>query len=198
MLSSIHPFGERSRNSRWWVTVTAYVVGSVAGGASTGAAFGLAGQVGLDWISATTALMVLAVAAGVGALVDLGWLPVGPPGPHRQVNERWLMAYRGWVYGLGFGYQLGLGLATIVTTMTVWLTWLAAALSASWVTGTAIGAVFGLARSLFIFAGRHVESPDALRRLHRTIADQAAAIHRMTVTTGVLAAATALTLGVTT
>ncbi|HEV7196178.1 MAG TPA: hypothetical protein VGN19_09570, partial [Pedococcus sp.] len=43
MLSSISPLGERARNSRWWVTTTAYLVGSLAGGLALG---GLAGLVG--------------------------------------------------------------------------------------------------------------------------------------------------------
>ena len=36
------------------------------------------------------------------------------PGPRRQVDERWLDRYRGWVYGVGYGSQLGLGIVTVV------------------------------------------------------------------------------------
>ena len=36
MLASISPLGERARSSRWGVTVTAYVIGSVLGGAALG------------------------------------------------------------------------------------------------------------------------------------------------------------------
>src|SRR2546425_862992 len=43
MLASIHPLGERARRSRWGVTVTAYLLGSVAGGAGAGAALGAMG-----------------------------------------------------------------------------------------------------------------------------------------------------------
>ena len=43
-------------------------------------------------------------------------MPQAAPGPRRQVNERWLDEYRGWVYGLGFGAQLGLGVTTVITS----------------------------------------------------------------------------------
>jgi hypothetical protein len=33
----------------------------------------------------------------------------GCPSWQRQVDERWLTTYRGWVYGAGFGFQLGAG-----------------------------------------------------------------------------------------
>ena len=51
------------------------------------------------------------------------------PGPRRQVNERWLDEYRGWVYGLGFGAQLGLGVTTIVTSAATYVALFAALLS---------------------------------------------------------------------
>jgi hypothetical protein len=53
-----------------------------------------------------------------GALValalDLSPRPV--PGPRRQVDDRWRDQYRGWVYGLGYGVQLGVGVTTIVSS----------------------------------------------------------------------------------
>ena len=33
-----------------------------------------------------------------------------------KVNERWLDEYRGWVYGLGYGAQLGVGVTTVVSS----------------------------------------------------------------------------------
>ena len=53
------------------------------------------------------------------------------PTNHRQVNERWLDDYRGWVYGIGYGFQLGMGVVTIVTSATTYLAFLAAFLSHS-------------------------------------------------------------------
>ena len=56
----------------------------------------------------------LAIAAGI---LDLSRLT--PWTPRRQVNEDWIGRYRGWVYGAGFGAQLGLGFAVFVMTCAV-------------------------------------------------------------------------------
>src|SRR6267143_1292208 len=115
MLASIHPLGERARNSRWGITVTAYLLGSAAGGAGAGAAAG--------WLVATACLLATAVELRAGGL--------RLPTVRRQVDEDWLARYRGWVYGVGFGFQLGLGAVTIVTTAGVYLAWALALLSGS-------------------------------------------------------------------
>src|SRR5215212_3477402 len=116
MLASITPLGERARGSRWGLTVTFFVVASLAAGAALGALLGGLGSV--VWPapsggSGDARLAVLAVALAVGLALDLrGRLP----SPRRQVNEDWLREYRGWVYGAGFGGQLGAAVTTIVTT----------------------------------------------------------------------------------
>src|ERR1700737_74390 len=104
MLASIHPLGERAKHNRWAVTVAFYLLGSVTAGALLGAALGTIGVHGTPAIVA--ALCVVA------ALVDASRWRV--PSWRRQVNEDWLRRYRGWVYGIGFGFQLGLGVVTIV------------------------------------------------------------------------------------
>ena len=48
----------------------------------------------------------------------------------RQVNERWLDQYRPWVYGAGFGWQIGTGLSTYITTAAVYLMVVLGALTA--------------------------------------------------------------------
>jgi hypothetical protein len=85
------------------------------------------------------------------------------------VNEQWLGAYRGWVYGLGFGLQLGLGVATIVSTSAVYATLAAAAAAADPIRGLAIGATFGLLRAATLLAGRRVRTPAALHDLGRRL-----------------------------
>jgi hypothetical protein len=65
------------------------------------------------------------------------------PGPRRQVDERWLDRYRGWVYGLGYGAQLGVGVTTVIVSSAVYVVPVAAFLSARPSTGGAIGAVAG-------------------------------------------------------
>jgi sulfite exporter TauE/SafE len=167
MLASINPLGERSRNSRFAITFTAYLVGSVAGGAAAG---GLAGLVGAGihavapWSAATSAIVVVVLCAAALALeAGLGGLRI--PTIHRQVNEDMLNEYREWAYGLNFGFQLGLGVVTIVTTSTVYLTFALAGLTASWQTGLLVGAVFGLVRALPMVLVTRVYDPHQLRRL---------------------------------
>ena len=78
------------------------------------------------------------------------------------MNEEWLGRYRGWVTGVGFGFQLGLGVATIVSTAAVYSLLVLAALSASPVTGGVIGAAFGAARAAPVLGVGRVRSPEAL------------------------------------
>lgn len=172
MLSSITPLGERGRANRWWLTVTAFVIGSLAGGALIGAALGAVGGA-LQGLAADDGtvdpgvpLGLLAVAALAGALVDLGVGGARVPGLRRQVDERWLDSYRGWVYGVGYGFQLGTGVVTIITSAATWVVLVAALLTGSLVGGLVVGAVFGLARSLPLFLTARVRHAAALRDLH--------------------------------
>ena len=47
---------------------------------------------------------------------------VAPPFFKRQVNEYWLGRYRAWVYGSGFGWQIGAGVTTYIMTAAVFVT----------------------------------------------------------------------------
>ena len=171
MLASIHPLGERSRNNRWLLTVTAYVTGSLAAGALLGAALGLAGRVaGADsWGTRPAVAVTVSVLAALALVADAARGRVALPGVRRQVNEDWLRRYRGWVYGVGFGFQLGLGLATIVTTASVYLVYVLAFLAGSAPAGALIGAAFGVARGAVIFAMASVHGPAELRTAHRRL-----------------------------
>ncbi len=174
MLASINPLGERARNQRWGVTFGWYLVGSVAGGATVGALAGLAGA-GLHRLvqPAPAAVAAVVVAACVAALaVDLHVGRLRAPTVQRQVNENWLGKYRGWVYGLGFGYQLGLGVVTVVTTASVYLTIVLAFLTDSVWGGLIVGAAFGLARSLPLLAVGGVRGPGQLRQVMRRATGQ--------------------------
>jgi hypothetical protein len=165
MLGSITPLGERGRNRRWGITVTTYVIGSVVGGVAIAGALGrLGAAVGSGDLSVALRLGALAVAVLVGIAVDLGLGGLRLPTVHRQVNEDWMVRYRSWVYGLGFGLQLGLGVVTIVTTSAIYATMLAAALSGSAAAGALIGAVFGFVRAVIVFAVAGVKRPDQLGR----------------------------------
>jgi len=171
MLSSITPLGERGRNNRWWLTAAAYVTGSIAGGAAMGATLGALGGLArwtiprTDTLDGRVPLALLAAVALLGFLADLrvAWLRV--PTMNRQVDERWLNTYRGWVYGVGYGFQLGLGVVTIVTSAATWVTLAAAFLTGSWGGGLVIGTAFGAVRSLPLFLASPARSPGALREL---------------------------------
>ena len=157
MLSSISPLGERARNSRWWLTTTAYLLGSLVGGLTLGALASLAGAA-LPSTARTSRWTLAAVA--VLLLVGLAFEVRGSrslPSWRRQVDEQWLTRYRGWVYGRGFGAQLGFGLVTIITSATTYAVALLALLTGHLGAGLAIGATFGVVRALpsLLMAGAH-------------------------------------------
>lgn len=169
MLSSITPLGERGRQQRWSVTAGAYVAGSALGGAALGLGLGAAGALLLDRVGSARALALglVGALAFVGLAIDLAaarFRAVALPGPHRQVNEHWLDDYRGWVYGAGFGAQLGTGIVTIVTGSITYVVWLCALLSGSAIGGLVVGVVFGTVRALPIVFVRRVHDPATLRR----------------------------------
>lgn len=180
MLTSITPLGERGRGNRYAVTLTAYVLGCLLGGATIGVALGLAGSL----LPTLPALLVAGIVCLVAALADArGWLPIG----RRQVDEDWLSRYRGWVYGVGFGYQLGLGVVTIVTSAATVAALSVALLTQSVLGGLAVGLVFGGARALPALLLGKADTHEELRRVAAGLERRAAPAARATVL--VLAAA---------
>jgi hypothetical protein len=178
MLASISPVGEHARGGRWFVTTTAYVVGSTVGGLAVGAGFGAGGALA-TWAAPATprvAAGALAALALLGLVVDRR----GVPTLRRQVDERWLTTYRGWVYGAGFGFQLGGAVVTTVTASATYVVLLGAFASGSWRTGAVIGGCFGLARSLPLVATRRLRDPALLRERLRTWAAWERPIARLT------------------
>jgi hypothetical protein len=164
MLASITPLGERGRRSNWALTTSMHVIGSVAGGAAVGALAGLLGWLTLSGVSIHVRLAALAAALALGLAWELARGTV--PGPRRQVDERWLDRYRGWVYGLGYGAQLGTGLVTVVVSSTVYVVPVACLLTAEPLSGCAIGAVAGLLRGVIVFTAARVATPERLVAFH--------------------------------
>ena len=163
MLASITPLGERGRGRRWAVTATAYVVASTAGGLSVGAVLGWLGSLfGVGVVPSRAAAVTVVLGA---AAVDSFALRL--PTTRRQVNEDWLVRYREWVYGTGFGFQLGMGVVTIVTSAAVYATMLLAVVAGSPVAGATIGATFGLVRALPVLAMAKIDGAAASRHFHR-------------------------------
>lgn len=160
MLASISPLGERARRQRYAVTVAAYIAASTGAGALLG---GLLGAVGAPWAGSRAAMLLIGVLAVVGLLLDARVLGLRVPGPRRQVNEDWLATYRGWVYGIGYGAQLGLGFTTIVTASITWVAFACAAATGSIAAGMVVGATFGLVRALPVLATARAYDPSMLR-----------------------------------
>lgn len=170
MLSTITPLAEAGRGRRYGVTAAWFVVAAGVGGAALGA-LGAIGAAVVESMGLAAedrvlvALVVVAVAAGFDA--DL----VSPRLPHhrRQVNEVWLDQFRGWVYGAGFGVQIGAGLATYIMTAAVYLVVVLGALSARPWAAVGLGVAFGSARGLAVLAGASVTTPERLVTLHRRL-----------------------------
>jgi len=176
MLTSITPLGERGRGNRYAVTLTAYVLGCVLGGATTGLVLGSVGAL-LPSLPSPAVLLLAAGACLLAALAAVrGWLPLG----RRQVDEDWLTRYRGWVYGLGFGYQLGLGVVTIVTSAATVAVLVLALLTQSALAGLAVGAIFGVARAVPALLLGRAQSHAELRTLAAGLERRAPAAARST------------------
>jgi sulfite exporter TauE/SafE len=168
MLSSIHPLGERARQNRWILTVTSFTLGAGITGALVGGILGGAGEaLGLGSISTRARSLILAASLIAAAAADL--IGAKAPGPHRQVNERWINAFRGWVYAGSFGSQLALGTATYVVTWGLYAIYLAALLSATPETGAMIGVSFGLGRSISLWTAGWIDRPSRLARYHQVM-----------------------------
>jgi len=168
MLSQLNPLAERTRGQRYAVTAIWFVIGALAGGATLGIAMvALALAVDAIGISAAAAAGIAAVCALIGAASDARLLSFAPPFHRRQVNEDWLPRYRGWFYGVGFGWQIGTGLATYIMTTAVFVMIAFGALSASPVVAFAVGITFAFLRGIVVFATARRTTFESLAALHR-------------------------------
>lgn len=169
MLSSLTPFGERARGHRYAATATWYLAGAVLGGLSLGAVSGAAAMaVHASGLSARPGAVaaILALGAVAAAGVDAGALGVDLPVIRRQVDDGWLVRYRPWVYGAGFGWQIGVGVATYVMTAGVFLVPAVGALGGRPATALAVCGWFGLIRGLSVWLTARATTPERLRGLH--------------------------------
>ena len=186
MLSVITPLQEQGRGNRFRVTALWFLLGATVGGAMLG---GLMSVPAMGWRRIGADLEVALVITTFGALVavisDGKLFGFQLPGHDRQVNERWLDQYRSWVYGGGFGWQIGIGLATYIMTAGLYLLMIVAALGASTSGALILGTVFGLVRGLAVFAAREVTSLEALNDLHRRFEQWRQPIRKITI--GVIA-----------
>jgi hypothetical protein len=168
MLSQITPFSERARGQHYSVTAAFFVLGSAAGGATLGAVTAVAAAaVSAAGIGSDALLGIAAGLAVLTAAVDVGVFTAAPPFFRRQVNEDWLPRYRGWLYGVGFGWQVGVGVATYIMTAGVFLTAALAVLTADPLAAFFVPVVFGIARGLTVYLTAHVCTPAQLQSFHR-------------------------------
>jgi hypothetical protein len=171
MLSTITPLSERAKGHAYPSTATWFVLGGVAGGATLGTAMALL-ALGVNSLHLSSAVIgaVAVGAALVAAGSDAGIGGMRLPIHRRQVNERWLDQYRPWVYGSGFGWQIGTGLSTYITTAAVYLMVVLGALTTVPLAALAVGTGFGLVRGLAVLLTRHLTDPARLRSFHRRFA----------------------------
>ncbi len=168
MLATVTPLAERGRGHRYRSTASWFVAGGLAGGATLGL---LMAALALGLHAAALSAPVLAATAGVLALLAaasdtrLGGFHL--PFHSRQVNERWLDQFRPWVYGAGFGWQIGVGLVTYIKTAAIYLMIALAALTGSPGTALAVGALFGLTRGMAVLLGRGITDTITLAAFHR-------------------------------
>jgi MFS family permease len=166
MLASLTPYAEAARGSRWTVTVVAFSIGAVSAGACGGLIWGGLGSL----LPTGTWRAVVAVAViGTALVVDATPLRRRLPLTKRQVNEDWMVTYRGWVYGVGFGAQLGLGFITLVACAAIYVTFAIELLSGSLVAGVVIGASFGATKAASLLPAGRAKDRHSLVSLHRRL-----------------------------
>jgi hypothetical protein len=186
MLASITPLGERSRGFSWRLTASAFAIGAVGASVLTGAGAGAIGSLapGEQWRRIAGLVIVLSALA-----IDIA--PVALPTTRRQVNEDWMARYRGWVYGVAFGAQLGVGVVTVVTSAAVYAAALGALVSGTAWSGAIIGGAFGAVRASSLVAARGARDPAGLAGLQHRL-DRGRVPARRAVVAGELLAAALL------
>jgi hypothetical protein len=190
MLSTITPISERSKGHTYRATATWFVVGATAGGCTVGGVMALLALavrgVGLSPTGAGSLALVAALAA---AWSDADVFGVHLPAHGRQVNERWLDQYRGWVYGAGFGWQIGTGLATYITTAAVYLMIVLGILTGDPILALTMGAAFGVLRGLAVLLTRNLVQPSDLLAFHRRLIEIGPTVGRAVIAVELAAAA---------
>ncbi|MGQ0848816.1 MAG: hypothetical protein ACT4OP_06810 [Actinomycetota bacterium] len=167
MLSTITPLSESGRGRQFHRPAVWYVIGSVLGGATLGGVVAILTSLLSGW--AVTESMALAVVTGaslIAAISDGRVLGAALPGHQRQVNERWLDTYRPWVYGVGFGWQIGVGLGTYIITSGVYLMIVMGLLTFKPMAALGLGVGFGLVRGLMIYLSAGLTTPERLLTFH--------------------------------
>jgi len=166
MLASLTPYAESTRGSRWTITVSSFSIGAITAGACGGLIWSEVGSLlpGGRW-----RLIASAVVLVVAFVVDATPLRRRLPLTKRQVNEDWMVTYRGWIYGVGFGAQLGLGFITLVACAAIYATFAIELLSGTVVVGIVLGAIFGATKAAVLLPAGRAKERHSLLALHRRL-----------------------------
>lgn len=166
MLSTLTPLARRGRGQSYPATAAWFIAGSLSGGACTGSLLG-----GLATLTSSLSPKLTVAGAAAAAIVaaasDARLGGVALPFHRRQVNERWLDRFRPWVFGSGFGWQIGTGFATYITTAGLYLMAVLAVLSGNPLSAAGAGLTFGAVRGLAVLAGRSITDTAGLVAFHR-------------------------------
>jgi MFS family permease len=166
MLASLTPFAESARGNRWIVTVSAFAIGAMAAGACGGLLWSGVGSLlpGGQWRTIGAAVVLV-----LALVIDATPLRKRLPLTKRQVNEDWMVTYRGWVYGIGFGAQLGLGFITLVACSAIYATFAIELLSGSLLAGVIIGATFGATKAATLLPAGSARDRQSIMVLHQRL-----------------------------
>ncbi|PZR99176.1 MAG: hypothetical protein DLM69_07670 [Candidatus Chloroheliales bacterium] len=158
MIFVIVPLGKTASDIRFWVVrAIIYIIGSTLGGLSVGllvsALGGLLHGLFQNIIVAGLALGLLTL---LYAAYEVGWLRMPAPQSNWQVPNSWGVEHH--IGGtLLYGYTLGAGVFTFIpyASFYVLLGWYL--LAGDLATGILLGALYGLARGVFVLTGGLVE-----------------------------------------
>jgi len=168
MLSQITPLAEAGRGRRFSRAAAWFILGATLGGLTLGLAMALgAAGVAASGLGSAAAIALVSLGALAAAAIDARVFGFRPPFLRRQVNEAWLSQYRPWVYGGGFGWQIGVGVTTYVMTAAVPLLIVVGALTGSARAALGLGVMFGFLRGGVVLLGARIRTPDALYAAHR-------------------------------
>jgi hypothetical protein len=136
-----------------------WILGHVLGGSLVGATLGWSGAM-LSPQGRTLGVMVLSICCLAWGLHQLGVFRLPMPQLSRQVARSWLLKLPWNLVALGYGVQLGCGLATRITVATTYAVVGCTIVAGSAAEGAALMGLYGAARGFFpVLVGAKLTSP---------------------------------------
>lgn len=136
-----------------------WLTGHILGGAAIGMILGGIGSFFPFWLQ-SIGVVILALNCLVWALHQLQFIRLPMPQIYRQVAQTWMRWMPFNFVALGYGLQLGCGVATRIKITTTYALFFSALLSGSIIWGGLIMAAFGLVRGILpLCVGPFVASP---------------------------------------